>query len=1559
MIYKRLILFFIFLTGSLIAQKTTLFQENFDGIGPYKISRHFSANSGSINPSILWDTVSKLSFSQPRSLNVKGSQAGTQLWFETDSFSTIGYPYISLKFNHIAKIYQSNNCAIQYSTDGINWNVLPSSSYRGSNISANSLYAANALFNSMSYSIPGVLDLWESSLNSTANNGMWASETFDLRGIANDTVSNQGFPYFKLRFQANFLNGIPPNFGNYYDGWYVDDIEVLGSPCTLNSSSILFNVGPSVVAPFKPLGDLVQNSNSNYRIILVAHNDDSPIESVKLIFLKNGIIDTLNFASLGIPVDEYSILISNVNIGDTVKWKVIVNLPNCSNITSSPESGFYQFQIIDPYPSKCGVVLNDQSPYIINDFPWIETFEDAPWVSGNGYPNPSNSHRGIFANYPNGNWQLAPNSDSLNATTFAWGLADSAFSGSNVLSGPSTNHTPNGSNFLFTSGNFNSPIGTAQSSNARITTPCIELEDSLNFAFEFWYHMYGQDIGSLRIDIDTGSSTSAWWNNYFSINGEQQISSTSPWKKAVLSLIPFKGKTIKIRILSRKFSSGPQSFTALDDFKIYQYTPSSKEIGIEKIIEPSPYSCSFSNSEDVKIHLRNYGTDTLSEIPIAYQLDNNAVQRDTIKNLALLTLDTISFSFFQKLNLSGIAAYSLSVWTELIGDTVYLNDSLNLEITSSDPIQGFPFLENFESSTPIVNLNGTGNLNSLYFTLNKIDNSSSNGAKWMIKSGAVRKIQQGPISGANRSANYLLFNNDGIGTENQLAILESSCIDFSNLQKPQLSFQYHNISFGSELQIKIKELNGNSWQNLSTISKIQNQKKEEFQLVQLNLDAFAGKVVQIRFEGKRIGITPTNFAVDDIRFFEGYSSDYALASVPSVDYGFKSSNQSVNVTYTIMNHSSLMTAINMVLKMKLKKLCSSGTPTNFTGQSNSFNMVTLMGTNKSTSQIMNFTNPLLPGKYEMKAWIEVTGDPEQSNDTIQREIIIIEAQSLPYFNDFENCAPELFQNGDIYDWTLDDATKSGWTGAKSGQSTWITHKDSNGIGSKEYLMMPFFEGFDTIYDSEIRFWQNYDFGNGFGSVEFRNAGVWEQITLPSSNFGVNWNTQYHSSQGKETFTGSSNGWVYSAYPLTRFNGLPDPLLMRFATSFDNSPGWAIDDLEIFVPEQNSAAPQEILFNSSSPPKQGLNSFRIKVQNTGHAPMDEFKLIVNANGFSLSQQFVLSSPISMGQSTIVSFNSSLNLIVGNNNVEIISTRPNDRKDQKTFDDTLNVPLIVLPFLSNFPYCNDFEQEESFLNFDINRRTIDTNWVYGLPNKSILNSVHSGNKAWYTSNSNYPVLNSQYLFTPEFSIEKNKCYELSFWHQFETETNFDGATVEYSLDTGKTWLILGNFGDSSWYNTPHIQALDAFKAGWSGLSNGWERASKIVEFHTISSVQFRFRFSSNSIRQFEGWIIDDVCFEESSESCVSISQKENIHNNSRLDLYPNPAKDQIHINYAGKNHGKAQIKIMNSLGQIIYQSDKWVNPKDHLEINIEEFSKGIYFFQLEFQNQAAINTIFEKH
>lgn len=1558
---KNLYPFFLLISFIGSAQNTVLYSENFDGPAPYKV-QNFHLQNGLQAPNIFWDTVSNISNSGPRSYKVKGTATSSEIWFETNSFSTVGYPYIQLKFSHIAKIYLPNQGRVEYSLNGTTWNPLPSSSYLGSQLAKSALYTANQYFNSGSYVLPSQgANHWASTSNIPATNLPWADEVFDLRGVANDPVTFQGYPNVKLRFKANFNFTTPAPAQNFYDGWYIDDIQVIGSNCSATPSQITFDIGSNPFIFDKPEGNIPANITGNYKVSLTATNPDGPVHGVKLIYDVNGVIDTVSMFAVPNTTDQFSYDIGNLLVGDTIKWHVQASLANCAFFTSSPYSGNYQFQIIEPYPSKCGTVFLDQSPYVINSFPWLEDFESTPWIAGTGSPSISNTHRGVFASYPSGNWTVSPNTTSSNATTYAWGVGKNIIPGNFGLTGPSGNHTPGGTNYLYTSGNFNSPVSGSTVSSTRITSPCIQLDSNKNLGFEFWYHAFGQDIGTLRIDIDTGTSNTSWYNNYFNVIGEQQTSPTDPWKKIFVHLLPFKGKTIKIRINSRKLSSGPQAFMAIDDLSVYEFIPEQKDIKMDKAVQPQSLSCSFSNTEPIQFRYFNNGIDTLTTIPFAYQIDANPIIRDTLFHIGLLPFAVDTFLFSQSADLATPKLYTIKMWSELVGDTVYSNDTLFHSISSSYSISSFPFIESFESSTSATS--GTGNsigaLNSNLFTLNDAANSP-NGPIWKIYNNAIRKVHHGPLGGAQREGNFLLYQNESTSINALQAIFKSSCIDFSTLLNPQMAFHYHNFSSNTSLQVEFKEVGSSVWQLLGSYSASQTSKSEAYKVIQIDLSQFAGKIVQMRFLGNRTTSVFTNMAIDNLRFFERKNHDYGLVTIEDPGYRISAGIKTKNVSFSLINQGLASNSRAMVFKMQLTEICALTNPNIITGQTNLFTDLAAYRQSKSISKLMTFSDSLKPGRYRLKAWIEVAGDPVSINDTVERDILIVEDQTIPYFNDFEGCDAQFFSSGDILDWEIGDATKSGWTGAKSGQNTWITHRSENGILSNEKLALPIFTGFDSIYDAEIRFWQNYDFGPspGYGSVEYNDGGIWRSFQAPNGIGGINWNVQFDPINQLNTFRGTSSGWIYSTYPLNQFNKSANPLAIRFNASYENSPGWAIDDFEIFIPLQNSSSPTQMLFQSSSLPVNGNNPIKVRVLNSGHAPLDKFELKINVNGNVSTENFTLTNPIIMGQMATVNITNSIVLTSGVNNVEIISLLPNNKMDEKTNDDTLSMVINVLNVVNSLPYCTDFEQNGEFANYDTKNSISDTNWIYGLPTKLVLNSTHSGTKSWFTSNANYFPQQDQYLFTNEFEVNKNQCYELSFWHQFYTEYNNDGAMMEYTVDTGKTWITLGSFNDSNWYNTPYIQSLDAINPGWSGLSNGWEKVTNTIQFFDTTKVQFRFRFATSSIIHHEGWAIDDFCFEPLQGSCSFIGQKEELVNQSSLDLFPNPTQNELNIIYHGALHGEATIRIVNSLGQVVKSSNHSVLPGERMTIPTENFAKGLFVLLIEFKSGEQISEPFEK-
>ncbi|HET8859829.1 PKD domain-containing protein [Marivirga sp.] len=142
--------------------------------------------------------------------------------------------------------------------------------------------------------------------------------------------------------------------------------------------------------------------------------------------------------------------------------------------------------------------------------------------------------------------------------------------------------------------------------------------------------------------------------------------------------------------------------------------------------------------------------------------------------------------------------------------------------------------------------------------------------------------------------------------------------------------------------------------------------------------------------------------------------------------------------------------------------------------------------------------------------------------------------------------------------------------------------------------------------------------------------------------------------------------------------------------------------------------------------------------------------------------------------------------------------------------------------------DFESNQN--DFSSYALTGDTNfWEYGQPSNT-LNEAVSGNNVWKTKlNENVGIPNktsSSALVSPTFDFTDNtKNHELSFSFLMEnayTSALFRfgpfGLQVQYSVDEGQTWELLGDLEDQrgeNWYNVeesdPTVFPIDK-NAGW---------------------------------------------------------------------------------------------------------------------------------------------------
>ena len=196
------------------------------------------------------------------------------------------------------------------------------------------------------------------------------------------------------------------------------------------------------------------------------------------------------------------------------------------------------------------------------------------------------------------------------------------------------------------------------------------------------------------------------------------------------------------------------------------------------------------------------------------------------------------------------------------------------------------------------------------------------------------------------------------------------------------------------------------------------------------------------------------------------------------------------------------------------------------------------------------------------------------------------------------------------------------------------------------------------------------------------------------------------------------------------------------------------------------------------------------------------------------------------------------------------------------------------ISVFPYYEAFELGDG----NWFHGGTATDWAYGTPSKPVITAAAGGTKCWLTgglSGSSYNNGENSWLQSPCFDFSSLVNPQISFSVFWETEKRFDGANMEYSIDGGTSWILIGSVNDngciaSNWYNTPSVNFLGGAN-GWSGNiqptvgscqggsgSNGW-----LVAMHDLSflagapNVIFRFRFGAGTTcNGYDGFAIDEV-------------------------------------------------------------------------------------------------------
>lgn len=124
------------------------------------------------------------------------------------------------------------------------------------------------------------------------------------------------------------------------------------------------------------------------------------------------------------------------------------------------------------------------------------------------------------------------------------------------------------------------------------------------------------------------------------------------------------------------------------------FSEATTDVKLNYIIGPKT-RCGW-GSDSVKISFTNLGISSLSQIPFAYQLNQNSIVFDTLKT-STSSGQTRQFSFAIPINISNSAFQKIKIWSSLSNDNNKTNDTLELQqFKFIETISQFPFLDDFE-----------------------------------------------------------------------------------------------------------------------------------------------------------------------------------------------------------------------------------------------------------------------------------------------------------------------------------------------------------------------------------------------------------------------------------------------------------------------------------------------------------------------------------------------------------------------------------------------------------------------------------------------------------------------------------------------------------------------------------------------------------------------------------------------------------------------------------------------------------------------------------------------
>ena len=452
---------------------------------------------------------------------------------------------------------------------------------------------------------------------------------------------------------------------------------------------------------------------------------------------------------------------------------------------------------------------------------------------------------------------------------FDWTLNSGPTPSNGFGTGPSDDIT-GGGNYIYT-----------ESSNPRdpgdiavIYSNFIDLSNLSSPELNFYYHMFGPNMGTLEIEIFDGNS----FTNIFSLTGDQG----DQWFQNSTPIVT-SSNIIQFKIIG-EIGGDWSGDIGIDNFEVRE-APTC----------PTPSNLTFSNVTPNSVVL-----DWLPGINVNSWIVNfngNTVNTSSIPFTLTNLIPDSTYDIF----VTGLCANN---------DTSYSSNSVSF--STACPYRIAPFTENFDTSFPLCWSQETTN----------------DDFDWELEAGGTPSANTGPSDDVSFGGNFMYTEASNPRDDGDFAILYSESIDISNLNNPKLNFYTH--MYGSAIgEIQIDMFDGNSYTPVfNKIGDQGDQWVEENVFLNTTSNYIHFRVTGILSSDGNGDTWPGDMAIDEFSVIDGIGNDLETISgftnsgcdlsnnevvtMEIVNSGASSQNN-FDVSYTVNNGTPIIETVSNVV----------------------------------------------------------------------------------------------------------------------------------------------------------------------------------------------------------------------------------------------------------------------------------------------------------------------------------------------------------------------------------------------------------------------------------------------------------------------------------------------------------------------------------------------------------------------------------------------------------------------------------------------------------------------